>query len=115
MSAYGPAFFIKRIDEKEIEKVEQDKLLEMVREISKLLKIKDEDNRLASARFYDYNNYEPKSIGFLMFSSHIWGMMPENIQKDQSEADAKKILKIGKEIDKIIPKTYQYLCYYIET
>ena len=114
MSEYGPALFIKRKDEKEILQKEQDMLLKLVTEISKKLEIKDEDDAIVSPEFYDYDGYEEKSVAFLMFSSVAWGMMPEDIQKDQSEVDEKEMLKIGKEIDKKIPNTYSYKCYYVE-
>ena len=114
MSDYGPALFIKRIDEKGIEKNEQDDLLNLVSEICKLIKIKDEDKNIASPEFYDYNNYEEKSLSLLIFVSDSYGMMPEDIQADQQEVDANRLLKIGKEIDKKFPKTYSYNSYYVE-
>lgn len=114
MSEYGPAFFIKRIDEQEIDKKEQDMLLKHVIEISKRLKIKDDEDNIILPKFYDYDGYEKKSIAFLMFSSIAWGMMPEEVQLDESAAHAEQTLKIGNEIDKKIPNTYSYKCYFVE-
>ncbi len=114
MSQYGPAFFIKRKDGEEISEKEQKELLELVNKVVKDLEIKDDDGDIVSPEFYDYGDYEEKSASFLIYSSAIFAMMPEEVQNETEESDAKKILKIGEEIDKVIPDTYSYDCYYVE-
>lgn len=114
MSAYGPALFIKRKDGKEIPEKEQKDLLTLVKKSAKELKIKDEDDKLASPSIYDYGEYEQNSLAILMFSSEFWAQMSEQIKKDYELMDKNKMFKIGKLIDKKIPDTYQYDSYYVE-
>ncbi len=114
MSAYGPAFFIKRKDKKEIKKSEQEGLLKLVSKIAADLKIKDDEDNIVKPEFYDYDGYENKAISFVMFASYTYAMMPEHIQDDESEVDGETMLKIGEEINKLKPNTYEYQSYYVE-
>ncbi len=114
MSDYGPAFFIKRKDKKEITEKEQKELLDLTIQIVKELKIKDNDKNIAEPEFYDYGNYEEKGIGIVIFYDFSYGQMPAYIKKDTEAVDQYRMKKIGTKINKIHPKTYEYKCYYVE-
>lgn len=114
MSEFGIAIFIKRNDEKEIDKEEQKKLFSLVVEASKKLKIKDEEKKNASPVFYDYDGYEEKSVSFVIYTSEEWGYLPEDLQEDLSEMSEKKVLKIGKEMELKTPGVYTYQSYFVE-
>lgn len=114
MSEFGPAFFIKRKDGNEISKEEQEELLKVATKIAQELKIEDNDGNLATPEFYDYDNYEDKSVSFVMFYDSFWREMPEEIQRDTEEVDSRNILKVGGKIDELFPDTYEYQSYYVE-
>lgn len=115
MSTYGPAFFIKRKNNQEISQDEQKKLLAHVIKFSEKLNIEDDKGDAVQPDFYDYDGYEDKSVGYLIYASMIWNMMPDEVQQEQEEGDEKKILKIGKKLDELFPDTYEYKCYYVES
>lgn len=114
MSEYGPAFFIKRKDANEINEQQQEALLAHVKEIANKLELTDIEDNAVSPEFYDYDNYEQKAVSYLIYAHHVLGMMPEEVRDEQEEADKVDALKIGVELDKLFPDTYEYDCYHVE-
>jgi len=116
MSEFGPAYFIKRKDGKEIGKKEQKTLLEALTEISQELDLKasfDEEIPMKPF-FYDYDSYEEKSVSFVMYCLSIFKQMPTEVMEDYQEEDEKVLKKVDKEMDKKFPDTYTYQSYYVE-
>lgn len=114
MSAYGPALFVARSDNKPIPKAEQDELLKLVRRHAKQLKIKDDEGAAVSPRRYDYGQYEPHALGVLIFSSYLTEMMPEDIRADHEQSTCADVLKIGAAIAREKPRVYTFKAYYVE-
>lgn len=114
MSNYGPAFFIARNDNKAMEKKEQAQLLQLVSMSCRKNNIFDDQGNPVLPSLYDYNGVEKNAIGFLIYSSTTYSLMPEDAKQDQLKADRDEIRKIEAEIDKAFPKVYSYKCYYVE-
>lgn len=114
MSTYGPAFFIKRKDKKHIEETKQKELLKHITDIAQKLQIKNDEGKSVHPQLYDYDGYEEKSVSFLIHSSILFIMMPEEVQEETEKEDEKEILKIGAALDKLFPSLYEYRCYYVE-
>ena len=114
MSEYGPALFIKRKDGKPLDEQEQTELLAQVVEHAKQLQLKDEDDNAVELTVYGYDDIEPLSLGVLLFASFTYGMMDEEIRQDVEADDKRRILKIGKRIEKDQPGAYAFDSYYVE-
>jgi hypothetical protein len=114
MSEYGPAFFIKRKNGQALSTEEQKVLLEQVASIAEALALKDPDGDSVEPEFYDYDNYEPKAVAFLLFYDSSWEHLPPDIQQDTEAETAEELRPIGQRLDAVFPGTYAYQCYYVE-
>lgn len=114
MSNYGPAFFITRRDNKVMEKKEQAQLFQLVSTSCRKNNIFDDHGNPVFPSLYDYNGVERNAIGFLIYSSTTYSLMPDEVKDDQLAADREEIKKIEVEIEKAFPEVYSYKCYYVE-
>lgn len=115
MSAYGPAVFCKRVDEKELSANEQDEIEALVEEACEDLEVVDDwEEEPVSPWRYDYDGYEQRSVSFVLWSNHVFGGAPPFIQEDFHKKARKLAIEIGKWIDEKKPDTYEYDGYYVE-
>jgi hypothetical protein len=114
MSAYGPALFVSRKDKNEISESEQKEILKLVKAAAKKLDLRDDDDSRVSPETYDYGEYEENALSVLLFSSHAYGEMPEEVQADEDEAWKEMGARLGEEIEKQAPGTYVFTCYAVE-
>lgn len=110
MSAYGPALFLSRRDGTELDEEAQEALVEAVAAATKELGLKDEDDAPLEPTLYDYDGYEPKAVGVLLFSSYAYGAMPEEVQADYAATWEAQ----GDEIARRLGEAYDHQCYFVE-
>ncbi|WP_327003070.1 hypothetical protein OHA72_49650 [Dactylosporangium sp. NBC_01737] len=114
MSAYGPALFVARKDGAEPPPDERETILQLVRAAAAKLRVKDEQGAPARPRVYDYDEYEPKALGILLYSGYAYGQMPEEIQQDQDEDWERQCARVGAEIEREVPGVYTFTGYGVE-
>ncbi len=115
MSAYGPVLFVSRKDDEEIPASEQKDLLKLVKVAAKKLEPKDDDGEPVAPETYDYDEYEEGALGVLIYSSDVYGDMPEEVQADEDEAWATMGAQLGEEIERQAPGRYRFTCYAVES
>jgi hypothetical protein len=109
MSAFGPALFVSRADGAAIPEDEQAVILTRIRAATARLGLPR-----AVPRFYDYDGYEQRALGILLYSEYGYHHMPEEIREDQDHAWADQGRRVGVEVDRQIPGVYKFTVYTVE-
>ncbi|WP_238011827.1 hypothetical protein KZZ52_13390 [Dactylosporangium sp. AC04546] len=114
MSAYGPALFVTRKDGAAMPEDEQRAVLALARAAAERLRLRDEEREPAVPDVYDYDGYEPRALGILLYSGYAYGEMPEEIQRDQEETWSGECARVGAEIERQSPGRYTFTGYGVE-
>lgn len=114
MSAFGPALFVRRADSNEIDEQEQNAIVEMVRQATRKLDVKDEHDEAIEPRRYDYGETESGALCMLLYASYNYYGMPEEVMADQDETWKELGMKVAREIEAAASSTYRFDCYTIE-
>jgi hypothetical protein len=114
MSEYGPALFVSRADGAELPADEQAAVLHLVQSACRSLKLKDDDGNPVEPQIYDYNEYENGALGVLLYSSHLYGEMPEEVQADYEQGWTTTGARLANNLEKHTPGTYKCVCYGVE-
>ncbi|MFG2039923.1 hypothetical protein [Dactylosporangium sp. NPDC048998] len=93
---------------------ERETILQLVRSAVGRLRLKNDRREPADPRVYDYDGYEKGALGILLYSGYSYGLMPEEVQKDQDEAWANEGARVGAEIEQLIPGVYAFVGYGVE-
>lgn len=102
MPEFAPVLWVERKDNNEIKEAEQEIILKHIKEIAIKLKLKDfEGNLITPWLLYDYD-VDEITVAYAMFELYDW----EDTPKETKKLD--EILKIGSELNKRIPNTYNY-------
>lgn len=104
MPEFAPVLWVERKDSNEIKEAEQEIILKHIKEIVIKLELKDfEGNLVTPWLLYEQDEIE-KSVVYAMFELCDWEDTPEETKK------LNEILRIGSELNKRIPNTYNYEC-----
>ena len=114
MSAYGPAVFVARTDGAEIADAEQQQIVKLVGAAAKKLNVTNDDGEAVSPSHYDYGEYEPKSVGVLLYSSYAYAEMPDEVREDEDAGWKELGATIAAEIERAHPGRYRFTCYAVE-
>jgi hypothetical protein len=114
VSAFGPALFVRRLDKKELDDEEQERILELVCRAAEALRVKDDEDEPVEPNRYDCSEMESGALGVLLYSSYVYRQMPDEIRADQDENWAELGQTIGREIERAVPNTYSFDCYAVE-
>lgn len=114
MSAYGPALFVSRKDGAAVPPGEQEAILLLARSAVAAVRLKDELGRPADPHVYDYDEYEPRALGILLYSGYAYGQMPEEVQQDQEDTWTEETTAVAAEIERQAPGLYAFTGYGVE-
>jgi len=67
------------------------------------------------AIIYDYDGYEERAVGILLYSSFVYQEMPEEMQADEEDGWARDGDLLAAEIERQRPGVYTFACYGVET
>ena len=102
MAEYAAVLFVERKDNKVINEKDQEMILEHFKEACLRLGLKDfEGNVITPWLLYPYDE-EEITVAYAMFDLYYWEDSPEEIE------ELKEFLRLGVELDKLIPDTYNY-------
>ncbi|SNY67167.1 hypothetical protein [Paractinoplanes atraurantiacus] len=108
MSAFGPAIFVSRRDGADVHDEERQRIVDLVREATARLGLKDENGEPARPRLYG------DSLGVLLYSGYVYGQMPEPIQRDQDGLWTAEGDRVTAELEKAAPGIYTFEVYGVE-
>jgi len=116
MSDYGPAVFVSRRDGADLSEQEQATVLQLVCSACRTLDLTDDDDEPVkpSVYCYDEEGYEAGALGILLYSSGLYGALPEEIQADEEQSWEETGARIAAEIEKQRPGRYAFVCYGVE-
>jgi hypothetical protein len=109
MSAFGPALFVSRADGADIPEDERAAILAHIRAATARLALPR-----AVPRVYDYDGYEPKALGVLLYSEYGYQHMPDEVREDQDAAWSEQGRRVGAEVEKRAPGVYRFTAYAVE-
>jgi hypothetical protein len=114
VSEYGPALFLSRIDAAGLSDDEQATVLRLVQTACHSLQLTDDEGRPVKPEIYDYDEYEKDALGVLLYSSVVYGEMPEEVRADEEEGWEAHGARLAAEIEKHAPGVYRFVCHGVE-
>jgi hypothetical protein len=72
------------------------------------------DHAPAQPVIYDYNGYEERAVGILLYSSFVYAEMPDDVQAEEEAGWEQDGDLLAAEIERQRPGAYTFVCYGVE-
>ena len=78
------------------------------------MRLKNEEGGPAEPDVYDYDEYEPRALGILLYSGYAYRQMPAEIQQEQDLAWVEEAGRVGAAIERAMPGVYTSVGYGVQ-